>query len=72
MKICANCTKEIKPGETTGDSSLYNPGGINIILCELCWLDEDNLIEEKGRNNLPEKLNQYKKNIKDHEHYHNM
>lgn len=51
---CANCAERIKQGDCTGDSSLYNHGdGIKYILCEPCWLDEDNLIDEKGTNDMP-------------------
>lgn len=44
-----------------GYSSLYNPGNtVPILLCEPCWLEEDDFIEEIGTNNIPERLILYK------------
>lgn len=45
---CPNCGAFL--GRTTGESSIYNPGKGPIILCEECWLDEDDLIEQEGAN----------------------
>ena len=44
--ICANCCRYL--GRSTGVSSIYRSDGE--ILCEPCWLEEDDLIEEEGTN----------------------
>jgi hypothetical protein len=61
-KICANCTKELKPGVPTGESGLYSPDE-EFILCEGCYLDEDLLIVTSGRNDHPDLLEIYRANL---------
>lgn len=63
-KHCACCGIALE-GKSTGSSSLYNPGRgeSGILLCEACFFEEDRLIEETGRNNMPDRLQQYYDNI---------
>jgi hypothetical protein len=61
-KICANCTKELKPEVVTGESSLYSPGE-EFILCEECFLTEEMHIEVSGTNNHPDLVETYRANL---------
>lgn len=62
MTACASCGVLI--GRCSGTSSLYNPGrGVDIILCEPCWLNEDDMIEETGTNDHPDVVKRYLANI---------
>ncbi len=61
--ICANCKKKLSQHETTGTSALYNPTGHEILLCESCFFEEDDIIETERTNNLPERLKKYKENL---------
>lgn len=59
---CANCAKELRQGMTTGSCSLYqNPG---YILCEPCFFDEDESINEHGNSGpyWDETLKRYERN----------
>jgi hypothetical protein len=56
--ICANCEQSFDEHKATGVSSLYNPEGPDILLCERCFLEEDALIDRRG-NNLLERLKHY-------------
>ena len=56
--FCACCKKKIYYGETDGESALYSPNR-KFILCEPCFFDEDTEIEEKGTNDIPERLAKY-------------
>lgn len=58
--FCACCKKEINYGEPDAESALYSPFE-KFILCEPCFFDEDKEIEEKGRNDIPERLAKYAK-----------
>ncbi len=57
---CAWCKGHIWEGDTTGDSSLYSPDE-HFLLCEPCWLAEDELIDERGTNEVPELIAIYRK-----------
>ena len=61
-KICANCTKELKPDVPTGESSLYSPKE-EFILCEECFLAEEMRIEVSGTNNHPDLVETYRANL---------
>lgn len=61
MMKCANCAKELRQGETTGESGIYSPHE-SFTLCEDCFLAEDALITELGSNNLPDRLEHYRYN----------
>lgn len=59
---CANCLDYIGPRDTTGVSGLYNPGRNSFLLCEDCWLAEEDLVDETGTNNHPERVARYADN----------
>jgi hypothetical protein len=60
---CANCSGYLSERDCTGDSSLYNHGdGIGYMLCEPCFLEEDELIDEKGTNDIPDRRAHYERN----------
>lgn len=52
---------------TTGESGLYNQSsdlepnmkGLKFILCEECFLGEEELVDERGTNNIPERIQHY-------------
>jgi hypothetical protein len=56
---CACCREEISDGATTGVSGLYNPGPRRFLLCEPCWLEEEDLVDETGTNNHPDRVARY-------------
>jgi hypothetical protein len=47
MSKCPNCKKPL--GNCVGTSSLYGSHDIGD-LCEDCWLEEEDLIDEEGTN----------------------
>lgn len=62
--ICANCCRDLHAVRCTGQSGLYYPNNDKgIELCEPCFLEEDELIEELGTNDQPERLARYLDNI---------
>lgn len=61
-RTCANCKSHLDPGDTTGVSGLFNPGPRRFILCEECWLAEEDLVDETGTNNHPERVARYAEN----------
>lgn len=57
---CANCNERL--GNCDGVSGLYNPGPNSFILCEDCWLCEEDAVDEKGTNVMPETIAHYTRN----------
>lgn len=63
-RFCASCRGRLPPGSTTGDSAIYNPGrDSGFTLCEPCFFEEDACIEERGTNDLPDVLADYRRNV---------
>jgi hypothetical protein len=60
---CPRCSKFIRNGETRGESSIYGSHDIPD-LCEPCFFDEDEEIEEAGTNDLPKTLAWYRENMR--------
>lgn len=56
---CACCAERLYPSDTTGVSGLYNPGSNSFILCEPCWLEEEDLIDYTGSNVHRERVARY-------------
>lgn len=54
--ICARCKQTFIGARSSGQSALY---GARHILCEPCFFDEDEQIDERGTNNLPDTLERY-------------
>ncbi len=65
-EICARCGKDISNECSTGESGLYNPGPVGILLCEPCFHDEEAEIDDVGTNNLPETLKAYYRVLEQH------
>lgn len=61
---CARCSRSMVNIRECGDSSLYFPGSATILLCEPCFLSEDDEIEAQGTNNQPTTLHRYLENLK--------
>lgn len=55
---CANCKCLLANLERTGESNIYSPNKA-FELCNPCWLEEDEEIDAKGTNVLPERLQHY-------------
>lgn len=60
--ICARCGKFVRDEECQGESGIYSPNRI-FMLCEPCFEAEDAEIDEAGTNDLPERLEQYKRRL---------
>lgn len=61
-KICANCRKELKPGEPTGESQLFSPNE-EFTLCEDCFLTEEMHVEVSGSNRHDDLIEIYRDNM---------
>lgn len=59
---CASCAIDITNASCTGESGLYNPGPNSFLLCEPCFLDEDDAIDTNGTNDNPDLLAVYARN----------
>lgn len=60
---CPRCCKNIYEGETTGQSSIYGSSDIPD-LCESCFFAEENEIDIRNMNDLPDTLAVYRYNIR--------
>ena len=60
---CAGCGAFIRDARATGESGIYFPGNKAILLCEPCFLAEDDAIEAAGTNNLPDRLARYQRTL---------
>lgn len=56
--VCASCKGWRGSRSASGESQLYSPNR-PFILCEPCWLDEDDMVDEAGTNDLPDVLARY-------------
>lgn len=56
---CANCGCYLPWSATSGESSIYSPGE-PFTLCEPCFFGEEDLIEERGTNVIPERIEHYR------------
>ena len=61
--MCARCRKPVDQSECLGESGIYSPGRA-FTLCEQCFLDEDLEIDRTGTNNIPERLDEYRANLR--------
>ena len=60
---CPRCSNLIRSGEARGESAIYGSHDIPD-LCEQCFSDEEEEIEQAGTNNLPDTLAWYRQNMK--------
>lgn len=63
MILCANCNRDMTFESHFEYSWLYNPHSPDIILCETCFSEENELTSKTGTNNHPERLEKYRNNI---------
>ena len=59
---CPRCTLWIADGKTTGESGIYGSHDV-LDLCEPCFFAEEDEIEERGTNDLPDTLSAYRRNM---------
>lgn len=63
-KMCARCRKPVNPiRDCLGESGLYSPNRA-FTLCEQCFLDEDLEIDRAGTNDIPERIDEYRANLR--------
>lgn len=61
--MCARCRKPVKQTECLGESGIYSPNRA-FTLCERCFLDEDLEIDRAGTNVIPERIDEYRANLR--------
>lgn len=62
--MCARCRVRIDPlRDCLGESGIYSPGRA-FTLCEPCFLEEDREISGDRGNDLPERLEMYRANLR--------
>lgn len=63
--MCARCRRAVHYlKDCLGESSIYSPTGRAFTLCEKCWMDEDLEIDRAGTNDIPERLDEYRANLR--------
>ncbi len=63
--MCARCRKPVDQfRDCLGESSIYSPTGRAFTLCEQCFLDEELEIDAAGTNDIPERLDEYRANLR--------
>lgn len=62
--MCARCRKRVDQiKDCLGESGIYSPGRA-FTLCEQCFLDEESEIDRVGTNDIPERLEEYRLNLR--------
>ncbi len=62
--MCARCRKPVDQlRDCLGESGIYSPNRA-FTLCEQCFLDEDLEIDRAGTNDIPERLDEYRANLR--------
>jgi len=62
--MCARCRKPVDQiRDCLGESGLYSPRRA-FTLCEQCFLDEELEIDRVGTNNIPERIDEYRANLR--------
>ena len=59
---CPRCSNLIRSGEVRGECGIYGSHDIPD-LCEQCFFDEGDEIEQAGTNDLPDTLAWYRRNM---------
>jgi len=63
--MCARCRKRVHQlKDCLGESQIYSPTGRAFTLCEQCWMDEDLEIDRAMTNDIPERLDEYRANLR--------
>jgi hypothetical protein len=66
VDFCPSCL--VLLGRCTGASSLYSPNK-GYILCVSCFENENELIDEKGTNDIPQEVARYERNIQERSNF---
>lgn len=62
--MCARCRIKVDPyKDCLGESGLYSPNRA-FTLCEPCWIAEDVETAAFGSNNIPERIEMYRANLR--------
>ena len=61
--MCARCRKPLRWEDCQGESGLYSPNR-TFTLCEPCFLQEDAEIDAKGMNDIPNRIEEYRQNMR--------
>lgn len=62
--MCARCRIKVSQEDCLGESGIYSPTGQAFTLCEKCFDEEDAEMNGDRGNNLPERLDMYRANLK--------
>ena len=63
-RMCARCRIKVNPDlDCLGESGIYSPGRA-FTLCEPCFLEEDEECNGDRGNDLPERIELYKANLR--------
>lgn len=63
--MCARCRIKVdQDRDCLGESGIYSPTGRAFTLCEPCFLEEDEEMNGDRGNDLPERLDMYRANLK--------
>jgi hypothetical protein len=63
MTMCARCRIKLRREDCQGESGVYSPNRA-FTLCEPCFEEEDREIDMRGMNELPERIEEYKRNLR--------
>jgi len=63
MTMCARCRIRLRYEDCQGESGLYSPNR-SFTLCEPCFEEEDRETEELGTNDIPERIEAYRRNLR--------
>jgi PP-loop superfamily ATP-utilizing enzyme len=62
--MCARCRIRVDQiADCLGESGLYSPNRA-FTLCEPCFLEEESEIDERGTNDIPERIEAYRRNLR--------
>lgn len=63
--MCARCRIKVdQDRDCLGESGIYSPTGRAFTLCEPCFLEEDREMDGPRGNDLPERLDMYRANLR--------
>lgn len=62
--MCARCRVKVSQMDCLGESGIYSPTGRAFTLCEPCFEEEDAECNGERGNNLPERLEMYRANLR--------
>lgn len=64
-RMCARCRIKVDPQkDCLGESGIYSPTGQAFTLCDPCFIEENREISGDRGNDLPERLDMYRANLR--------